>query len=187
MVKSIFDFTVATFALAIFAIPMVLISISIRFTCGAPVLFWSARVGKSNRLFLMPKFRTMIHKAPLVATDNFKSPKNFITPIGHLLRRTSLDELPQLLCVLSGKMSIVGPRPALPEQRRLVKLRNKRGVQNVKPGITGWAQINGRDELSIEQKVDLDAEYLEKKSLSFDMQILFLTVRSVFLARNINH
>jgi len=164
-----------------------LVALLVKITSPGPALFCTQRVGWNNRLFTMYKFRTMRTDAPQVATHLLESPGAFLTPIGGLLRRTSLDELPQLLNVLRGDMSLVGPRPALFNQHDLVHLRTQRGVHVLVPGITGWAQVNGRDELPLAVKVDLDAEYMVKRSLLFDIRILFRTVAQGITGRGVSH
>jgi len=152
-----------------------------------PALHWSRRVGRDERLFAMPKFRTMRTDTPQVATHLLPDPDRWVTPIGRFLRRTSLDELPQLWSILKGDMSLVGPRPALFNQDDLVALRREAGVAGLRPGLTGWAQINGRDEIPIAEKARLDAEYLQRMSLAFDLRILAATARSAFSGRGVTH
>ena len=155
MVKRVFDLVMGTFFLIVLAIPMIMIAGAIRLTSKGPALYWSNRKGKKNVHFMMPKFRTMKVNTPAVATHLFENPDIFLTPIGSFLRRTSLDEIPQLFSIVQGKMSFVGPRPALFNQEDLIALRTKQGVHQLEPGITGWAQVNGRDELPIPEKVAL--------------------------------
>lgn len=174
-------------ALIIFSIPFFIIWVLIRVTSPGNAVHWSKRIGKNNQIFLMPKFRTMRMDTPQVATHLLKDEKNYITPIGSFLRKTSLDELPQLWSVLKGDMSLVGPRPALFNQYDLMELRTKAGVHVLVPGVTGWAQINGRDELSSEEKVKYDKEYLERRSILFDIKIILLTAFKVVLRRDIKH
>lgn len=159
----------------------------VKVTSPGPVLYWSERVGRNNQLFRMPKFRTMNIGTPVVATHLLSDPTRHLTPIGGFLRKSSLDELPQLWSIFKGEMSFVGPRPALFNQDDLIALRNKYGVQLLRPGLTGWAQVNGRDELPIPQKVALDIEYLQKQSIWFDFEILFLTVWKVVRRDNVSH
>lgn len=185
--KRLFDITLALSALIIWAIPMVIVAILIRLTSRGPALYWSQRVGQNNKIFLMPKFRSMRVNTPQLATHLLINPQAHLTPIGDFIRKSSLDELPQFFSVISGDMSFVGPRPALFNQNDLVKLRTQAGVHKLKPGITGWAQINGRDEIPIPQKVKLDAVYLEKQGFIFDLQILVLTFFKVILKKNITH
>lgn len=177
----------AALLLAIFALPMAVIAIAVRLTSAGPALYWSRRVGRGNRLFDMPKFRTMAIGTPALATHLIGDPDAFLTPIGRFLRRSSLDELPQLWSILLGQMSFVGPRPALFNQDDLIALRAKAGVDALLPGLTGWAQVNGRDELSIEQKVRFDEEYLRKRSFWVDLRIIFITARKVFRPHGVLH
>ena len=166
---------------------LLLLAIAVRLESPGPALHWSRRVGRDNILFSMPKFRTMRIGAPNVATHLLGDPDQWITPLGRFLRRTSLDELPQLWSVLKGDMSLVGPRPALFNQDDLVALRTAGGVHRLRPGLTGWAQVNGRDELPIPQKVALDLEYLRRRSLAFDLQILATTARTALSGRGVSH
>ena len=168
-------------------IPMLVLSILIFFTSKGNVIYWSERVGQFNRHFNMPKFRTMRENTPVIATHLLKNPDIHLTPTGSFLRKSSLDELPQLWSVLKGDMSIVGPRPALFNQDNLIILRKKREVDRLKPGITGWAQVNGRDELSISDKVALDVEYLNQQSFWFDMKILWMTLLKVTKGKEVLH
>ena len=163
------------------------LAIAVRLESPGPALHWSKRVGRGNRIFAMPKFRTMRLGTPDVATHLLADPDHWVTPLGRFLRRTSLDEIPQLWSVLKGDMSLVGPRPALFNQDDLVALRTKAGVEKLRPGLTGWAQINGRDELPIPEKARLDREYLERRSLAFDLRILAATAISAFSGRGITH
>jgi O-antigen biosynthesis protein WbqP len=163
------------------------LAVAVRLASRGPALHWSRRIGRGNRLFAMPKFRTMHTGAPDVATHLLDDPQAWVTPLGRFLRRTSLDELPQLWSVLKGDMSLVGPRPALFNQHDLVALRTEAGVDALRPGLTGWAQINGRDELPIPEKARLDREYLERRSLAFDLRILAATAISAFSGRGITH
>ena len=185
--KRLFDLGCSILMLAIFGMPMLVIAAAIRLTSKGPALFWSDRVGRENQIFRMPKFRSMRIEAPQLATHLFRDPANYLTPIGGLLRRTSLDELPQLLSILKGDISFVGPRPALFNQDDLVAMRTERGVHRLIPGLTGWAQINGRDSISIPVKVDLDTYYLEHFSFWFDLKILCLTVLRVMKTEDISH
>ncbi len=185
--KRMFDVIAALILLAVLAVPMLMIAMIIKATSRGPVLYWSERIGKDNVLFLMPKFRTMRTDTPAVATHLLDRPEQYITTIGRFLRRSSLDELPQLLSILWGDMSFVGPRPALFNQNDLNVLRIERGVHRLVPGLTGWAQINGRDELPISVKVDLDAYYLEHRSFLFDVKILFLTFFKVLRREGVAH
>ena len=185
--KRIFDFTAAMMSLVIFSLPLLLVSIAVAISSSGPILYWSQRVGKNNQLFWMPKFRTMRINTPTVATHLLENPQQWLTPIGSFLRKTSLDELPQLWSILAGNMSFVGPRPALFNQHDLIELRMQQGVHILTPGLTGWAQINGRDELPIPQKVAFDVEYLERQSLLFDLQIIYRTFLKVVKHQGVQH
>ena len=178
--KRTFDIIFSLFCLIILIIPIIIISIFIKTLTPGKVIYWSERVGIKNKLFLMPKFRTMKEDAPEIATDKLKNPNDYITKLGKFLRKTSLDELPQIWNILKGDMSFVGPRPALYNQYDLIKMRTNRGIHDLKPGLTGWTQINGRDNLSNEMKVNYDFEYLIKRNLFFDLKIIFLTFYKVF-------
>ncbi|HIJ23932.1 MAG TPA: sugar transferase [Gammaproteobacteria bacterium] len=173
--KRIFDILVGLLALAVLLLPIVIIALAVRITSAGPVLYWSDRIGLGGQIIKMPKFRSMRVDAPVVATHLMTDPDAFLTPIGGFIRRSSLDELPQLLSVLKGDMSFVGPRPALFNQDDLIALRLEQGVDRLIPGITGWAQVNGRDELPIPEKVALDVEYLHRRSFWFDLKILWMT------------
>lgn len=185
--KRLFDVLVSVLASLVFVIPMMIIAIAVRKTSPGPALYWSKRVGKANDIFLMPKFRTMRIDTPVVATHLLTDPSRHLTPIGAFLRKSSLDELPQLWCILKGDMSLVGPRPALFNQDDLIKARTEAGVHLLIPGLTGWAQVNGRDELEIPLKVAYDAEYVRRQSLMFDLHILVLTVLKVVRAKGVSH
>ena len=187
MMKRFFDLTLAVLALVILMVPIVLVALLVKASSPGPALYWSDRVGRQNRLFRMPKFRSMRIDTPAVATHLLENPKAWLTPVGSFLRKSSLDELPQLWSILRGDMSFVGPRPALFNQDDLIALRTACGVHALVPGLTGWAQINGRDELPIPEKVRLDAEYLARKSLAFDMQILWLTFVKVLRRDGVSH
>ncbi len=178
-VKRTIDFAAAAAALLLLAIPLLLVAAAVKWTSPGPVLYWSDRVGRGNKLFRMPKFRTMRTDTPQLATHLLTDTSRWITPIGKILRATSIDELPQLWSVLVGDMSLVGPRPALFNQDDLIALRTAAGVHDLSPGITGWAQINGRDELPIPVKVQFDAEYLQRQSLLTDWKIIALTLVKV--------
>jgi len=169
------------------ALPIVLIALAIRFSSPGPVLYWSDRVGQHNKIFRMPKFRSMRIGTPAVATHLLANPVDYLTPIGSFLRKTSLDELPQLWSILKGDMSFVGPRPALFNQDDLVALRTNAGIHELVPGLTGWAQVNGRDELPIPEKVKLDIEYLQRRSIVFDLLILCLTLLKILRRDGISH
>jgi len=181
------DIVAALLALFVLGLPMLFIAGLVMLTSKGPALYWSDRVGKDNILFKMPKFRTMRTGTPAVATHLLGDPGQFLTPLGRMLRRSSLDELPQLLSVVKGDMSIVGPRPALFNQEDLISLRTAKGVHKLRPGITGWAQINGRDELEIPDKVALDQYYLKNRSLSLDMKIILMTVARVVKSKDVAH
>jgi O-antigen biosynthesis protein WbqP len=186
-VKRAVDFAGALVGLVLLSPVFLGLALAVRFDSPGPALHWSRRVGRDNVIFQMPKFRTMRMGAPDVATHLLSDPGQWITPLGHFLRRTSLDELPQLWSVLIGDMSLVGPRPALFNQDDLVALRTAGGVHRLRPGVTGWAQVNGRDELPIPQKVQFDVEYLERRSLAFDLQILAATARAALTGRGVSH
>lgn len=171
----------------IFAVPMLLIALLVKKSSEGPILYWSERVGLQNGIFRMPKFRTMRIDTPAVATHLLKNPDEYLTPVGSFLRKFSLDELPQLWSILKGDMSFVGPRPALFNQDDLIRLRTLKGVHKIVPGITGWAQINGRDDLPIPKKVEYDSYYLDKKSFFFDMKILYMTILKVIKAEGVRH
>lgn len=185
--KRLFDLVLVAVAAVVLALPILLVAILVRLTSPGPALYWSDRVGARNRIFRMPKFRTMRVGTPAVATHLLSDPAVYLTPIGGFLRRTSLDELPQLWSILKGDMSIVGPRPALFNQADLVELRTRRGVDSLVPGLTGWAQVNGRDELPIPVKVEFDAEYLRRRSFWFDVKILWLTLVKVVRGDGVSH
>ncbi len=185
--KRFVDFTIGLMALAILWLPMLLVALLVRVTSPGPLLYWSDRVGRNNRIFRMPKFRSMRFDAPAVATHLLQNPEQWLTPIGSFLRKTSLDELPQLWSILKGDMSFVGPRPALFNQDDLITLRTDAGVHELVPGLTGWAQVNGRDELPIPDKVQLDAEYLQRRSFGFDLWILWLTMLKVLRRDGVSH
>lgn len=187
MIKRVFDFLLSVVLLLILAIPLLLVAIAVRLTSKGPAIHWSKRVGKNNKIFLMPKFRSMKMETPQLATHLVKDPKSYLTPIGLFLRKTSLDEIPQLYSVLVGDMSFVGPRPALFNQDDLIALRTECGVEKLLPGITGWAQVNGRDDLPIPTKVNFDKYYLEHQSLFFDIKILFLTALKITKADGVHH
>jgi O-antigen biosynthesis protein WbqP len=185
--KRIFDLVVAVFALLVLLIPIAVVALLVRWTSPGPAVYWSDRVGWHNKIFRMPKFRSMRVDTPAVATHLLADPAQFLTSIGPFLRRSSLDELPQLWSILKGDMSFVGPRPALFNQDDLVSLRTRYGVDNMRPGLTGWAQINGRDELPIPQKVQLDVEYMQRQSFWFDLKIIFWTFQKVLKKDGITH
>jgi O-antigen biosynthesis protein WbqP len=185
--KRIFDFLLALAAAVVLLVPVMLVAILVRLTSPGPALYWSDRVGRRNKIFKMPKFRSMRVGTPALATHLLADPNAYLTPIGSFLRKSSLDELPQLWSILRGDMSFVGPRPALFNQHDLIELRAQLKVHELVPGLTGWAQINGRDELPIPDKVKLDVEYLQRQSLMFDIRILWLTLAKVIRRDGITH
>ena len=185
--KRIFDIVLGISVLVVLALPMLFIALLVRLTSRGKALYWSDRVGKNGVLFKMPKFRSMQINTPIVATHLIERPDVFLSPIGRFLRRSSLDELPQLFSILKGDMSFVGPRPALFNQDDLIVLREKKGVDQLMPGITGWAQVNGRDELSIADKVNFDVEYLINQSFLFDLRILWMTFVKVIKRVGVKH
>lgn len=185
--KRVLDLFLGLFAAGVFLIPLCLLALLVKLTSKGPVLYWSDRVGRGNRIFSMPKLRTMRVDTPVVATHLLTNPQQFLTPIGGFLRKSSLDELPQLWCILRGDMSVVGPRPALFNQHNLIELRTKQGVHKVRPGLTGWAQINGRDELPIPEKVKLDVDYVHMQSIAFDIKVILLTFLKVVRRDGIVH
>lgn len=187
MIKQLIDRCLALLACLFFTPPFFLVALLVKLTSKGSVLYWSDRVGRDNRLFKMPKFRTMRADTPAVATHLLGNPAQFLTPIGSFLRKTSLDELPQLWSILKGDMSFVGPRPALFNQDDLIALRTQYGVDKLLPGLTGWAQVNGRDELPIPEKVQFDVEYLHRQSLLFDIKIILLTVLKVLRKDGVQH
>ncbi len=185
--KRPFDFLFSLIAMTVLVVPIIFIVILVRLTSAGPVLYWSDRVGRHNSIFKMPKFRTMQVGTPALATHLILDSGEFLTPVGSFLRKSSLDELPQLWSILVGDMSFVGPRPALFNQEDLITLRTQYGVDQLVPGLTGWAQVNGRDELSIPVKVQYDVEYLQKQSFWFDMKILGLTFLKVVRRAGVSH
>ena len=185
--KRTFDLLLSVCAALALLIPIILVALAVRITSKGPALYWSERVGRNNQLFKMPKFRSMRINTPAVATHLLTRPEQYLTPIGGFLRKSSLDELPQLWSIICGDMSIVGPRPALFNQADLIALRTQAGVHTLVPGLTGWAQVNGRDELPIPQKVALDVQYLERQSLWFDLQIVGLTALKVLRREGVTH
>jgi O-antigen biosynthesis protein WbqP len=185
--KRLFDLLLAVAVAIVLAVPVLLVALAVKLTSRGPALYWSDRVGRRNRIFRMPKFRTMRIGTPAVATHLLRNPEAYLTPIGSFLRRSSLDELPQLWSILVGDMSFVGPRPALFNQDDLVALRTEAGVHELMPGLTGWAQVNGRDELPIPEKVKLETEYLRRRSLWFDFYILWLTALKVVRRDGVSH
>lgn len=185
--KRLFDLVLALVAAVFLVLPIAAVAVAVRLTSPGPALYWSDRVGRHNRIFKMPKFRSMRIDTPAVATHLLQNPDKWLTPIGSFLRKSSLDELPQLWSILKGDMSFVGPRPALFNQDDLIALRTEKGVHELVPGLTGWAQVNGRDELPIPQKVALDAEYLQRQSLHFDLRILWMTALKVLARDGVSH
>lgn len=185
--KRIFDIVFSLVLLTLTLVPMCIIGLVITFTSAGPAIFWSNRIGEFNTIFKMPKFRSMRIDTPAVATHVLQNPDQWLTPIGSFLRKSSIDELPQLWCILKGEMSFVGPRPALFNQDDLITMRTERGVHKLLPGLTGWAQVNGRDELPILKKVDLDLEYLQRRSFLFDMKILWMTALQVVAKDGVSH
>lgn len=187
LTKRLFDLVLGTVASIFLLIPILIVTLLVFTTSPGPVFYWSDRVGRQNKIFRMPKFRSMRIDTPAVATHLLQDPEHWLTPIGSFLRKTSLDELPQLWSILRGDMSFVGPRPALFNQDDLISLRTEHGVHELVPGLTGWAQVNGRDEIPIPQKVDLDTEYLHRKSFHFDLSILWLTAVKVLAKDGVSH
>ena len=185
--KRIFDILLALVAFSLLIVPAVIVGLLVKLTSKGPMLYWSDRVGINNSIFKMPKFRSMKIDTPAVATHLLLDPKSVLTPIGNFLRKSSLDELPQLWCIFKGDMSFVGPRPALFNQDDLIELRTQKGVDKLIPGLTGWAQVNGRDELPIPEKVALDSEYNLKRSFWFDIYIIWLTFLKVVKRDGVSH
>ena len=183
----LFSLLFAVFSFLMLLLPIILISIMVYFSSHGSILYWSKRIGKNSLVFYMPKFRTMYMKTPEVATHLLQNPKVFLTPIGGFLRKTSLDELPQIWSVFIGDMNFVGPRPALFNQEDLILLRKENEVDSLTPGITGWAQVNGRDELSILDKVDFDIEYMRRRSFLFDIKILWITFSKIMERDGVSH
>lgn len=185
--KRAFDLVFGIIALVLLAVPICCVAVAVKVTSAGAVLYWSDRIGRQNRIFKMPKFRSMRSDTPAVATHLLENPDTWLTPIGSFLRRSSLDELPQVWSILKGDMSFVGPRPALFNQDDLIALRTERGVHELVPGLTGWAQVNGRDEVPIFEKVTLDAEYLQRRSFLFDLRILWITLVKVVARQGVSH
>jgi O-antigen biosynthesis protein WbqP len=185
--KRAFDFVSAVIGIVFLIVPMSIIAVLVRATSRGPAIYWSDRVGKDNKIFRMPKFRTMEIGTPAVATHLLTNPAAHLTPIGSFLRKTSLDELPQIWSILKGDMSLVGPRPALSNQTDLIQMRSEFGVHKLLPGLTGWAQVNGRDELPIPEKVRLDVEYMKAGNFAFDLRILWLTLEKVIKRDGVTH
>jgi O-antigen biosynthesis protein WbqP len=187
MIKRIFDLLLGLLASLVLLLPVLLVALAVRLTSKGPALYWSDRVGRHNTIFKMPKFRSMRVGTPAVATHLLGNPAAHLTPIGSFLRKSSLDELPQLWSILRGDMSFVGPRPALFNQHDLMALRTEQGVHTLVPGLTGWAQVNGRDELPSPEKVKLDVAYLQRQTLWFDIRILWLTFVKVLRRDGVSH
>lgn len=186
-IKRFFDFCLAALVTLLLLIPIIVVALLIRLTSKGPIVYWSDRVGINNQLFRMPKFRTMQVDTPALATHLLSDPQRYLTPVGSFLRKSSLDELPQLWSILRGDMSFVGPRPALFNQEDLIRLRTESQVHTLVPGLTGWAQVNGRDEIPIPQKVKLDAYYLQHRSFMLDLHILLLTFLKVIRRDGVSH
>jgi len=185
MKKRICDIAIALITISILIFPCVFVWLAVRLTSSGPAIYWSRRVGRKGTFFMMPKFRTMLLETPEVETDKLLCPTQYITPIGSFLRNTSLDELPQFLSVLSGNMSIVGPRPALHNQHILIAKRKEFGIDILRPGITGWAQINGRDSITPSKKIYLDRHYLQHQSILFDFKIIIRTILLLVWSKNV--
>ena len=185
--KRLFDLVLALISSSLLIVPLVVVAVLVKLTSKGPVLYWSDRVGMHNTIFKMPKFRSMEVDTPAVATHLLVDPGSVLSPVGGFLRKNSLDELPQLWCILKGEMSFVGPRPALFNQDDLIALRTEKGVDQLVPGLTGWAQVNGRDELPIPEKVELDVEYMERRTFWFDMKILWMTFLKVVKRVGVSH
>jgi O-antigen biosynthesis protein WbqP len=185
--KRSFDIVCSLLGIMLFSPLLVVVALAVKLTSSGPILHRSKRVGKNNDLFMMPKFRSMRSDTPQIATHLLADPLTFLTPIGGFLRKSSMDELPQLFSILRGDLSLVGPRPALFNQHDLVALRTERGVHRLVPGLTGWAQVNGRDELPIAKKVEFDAEYIQRQSCGFDLKILLLTLMKVIRSEGVSH
>ena len=185
--RRLFDVLISIFLCLLLLIPGIIITLLIKLTSKGRVIYWSERKGKDNTSFLMPKFRTMQEGSPSVATHLLEKPETFLTPIGSLLRNTSLDEIPQIYSVIKGDMTFIGPRPALYNQEDLISKREKEGINSLLPGITGWAQINGRDDISIDRKVEYDLYYLKNRSLQLDLRIVIITILKVIKRSNVQH
>jgi len=185
--KRVFDLFLCALIIPGLLLPLVCIWLLVRLTSPGPAIYWSDRVGQFNKIFKMPKFRSLIIDTPAVATHLLKDPCQWLTPVGSFLRKSSLDEIPQLWSILKGDMSFVGPRPALFNQNDLIDLRTEKGVDALRPGLTGWAQVNGRDELEITEKVRLDKDYLDKQSFKFDLKILAMTAQTVLTKAGVAH
>lgn len=186
-IKRLFDLIITSILLLILLIPGLIVALLVKCTSKGPVFFWSRRVGQKHQIFKVPKFRTMIVDTPLLATRDLIEPESYLTPIGAFLRKSSLDEIPQLWCVLKGKMSLVGPRPVIESETDLLKLREQYGIDTMLPGLTGWAQVNGRDFLSVTEKIKYECEYKEKQSMTFDFKIILITFWKVVFAHDVLH
>ena len=187
MQKRIFDLVVSLLTFILFLIPMLVVAMAVNLSSPGPILYWSERVGRNNKIFRMPKFRTMRVNTPLLPTHLLSNASTFITPIGSFLRKTSLDELPQLFCIIMGHMSLVGPRPALQNQQDLIDARTTLSIHTLTPGLTGWAQVNGRDEIPLALKVKYDKEYLDQQSFLMDLKILLMTAWKVVRVEDVVH
>jgi len=185
--KRVFDVILSTGLLIFFSLPMLLVALIVRMTSPGPAIYWSTRIGRNGKEFRMPKFRSMLTHTPQVATDQLTEPNKYLSPIGGFLRRSSLDELPQIWSILTGDMSFVGPRPALFNQKELIEMRRDLGVDRLLPGLTGWAQVNGRDELPNWTKVQFDLEYMKYQSFSFDLRIMWKTFLRVVSQEGVSH
>ena len=185
--KRFADIFFAIVLIIISILPLILISLLIKLTSNGPILYWSDRFGRNNKIFKMPKLRTMKINSPTVASNLIENPDQYITPVGKILRSFSLDELPQLICIISGSMSFIGPRPALFNQKDLIELRTSNNIHLICPGITGWAQVNGRDQISIYKKVDLEIYYRDNRNFILDLKIVLLTIKKVLFRDNIVH
>jgi O-antigen biosynthesis protein WbqP len=185
--KRVFDLTLCFMTTIFLFIPFLVVALLVKTSSKGPILYWSDRVGQNNRVFKMPKFRSMRLGTPVVATDLLVNPEVYLTPIGTFLRKSSIDELPQLWSIWKGDMSFVGPRPALFNQHDLIKLRTDHGVHNLVPGLTGWAQVNGRDSVSLSDKVKFDTEYLERRSFLFDIRIIIMTLIETIFRNRVSH
>ena len=187
MNKRLSDILISIVAIIILAVPFLIIALIVKLSSKGPVIYWSRRFGQNENFFMMPKFRTMKINTPEISTDKLTIPENYLTPTGPFLRRTSLDEIPQFFSVLIGDMSVVGPRPVLHNENEVITRRNKLGINKLKPGITGWAQVNGRDNVTLDEKVKFDHEYLLKQNLMFDILIIAKTLKIVVYAKDITH
>jgi len=185
--KRLFDLSISLIGILLLCVPMLIIATLVKLTSEGPVIYWSDRVGRHNRIFKMPKFRTMLINTPEMATHLLSDPDRFLTPVGEFLRKSSFDEIPQLFSILKGDMSFVGPRPALFNQDDLIALRTQKGVHLLTPGLTGWAQVNGRDDLPISEKVEYDVYYLEHQSFLLDLIIMIRTFSKVVLREGVMH